>query len=87
MVKTLSINDITSNLPDIVERLHSGDYIVVEKNGRPVAGIIDADDMEDFVELQNSLIKKQISKGYQEFKTGKTVPARSFLQSLKRVGR
>lgn len=84
MTKTLSINDVTKTLPDIIESLQSGNYIIVEKNGKPVAGIIDVDDMEDFIELQSHSLKAQVRKGYKELKAGRTVPARPFLQSLKR---
>lgn len=85
MVKTLSLEKAKKELPDIVEKLQSGDFVVVQKNGRPVAGIVDVDDMENFLELQNSVMKRQIAKGYREFKARKTVSARSFLQLLRRV--
>ena len=87
MIKIMSIMESTKEFPNIVEKMRSGDYIILQKNGRPVAGIVDADDMEDFVELKNPLIKKQINRGYREFKAGKTMLARLFLQSLKRVGK
>lgn len=87
MVKTLSLEKAKTDLPNIVEKLQSGDFVIVQKNGRPVAGIVDVDDMEDFVELQNPLLKKQITKGYAEFKAGKTISTRSFLKYLKRVSK
>ena len=87
MVKTLSLEKAKKDLPSIVEKLHSGDFVIVQKNGRPIAGIVDVDDMKDFVELRNPVIKKQITRGYHEFKAGKTVAARSFLKSLKRASK
>ena len=60
MTRTLSLEKAAETLPSIVEKLRSGDFVIVQQNGKPVAGIVDVDDMEDFLELQNPLIKKQI---------------------------
>ena len=84
MTKTISLNEATKELPNIVEKLRSGDYVIVEKNGKPVAGIVDVDDMDDFAELQNKTIKNQIKKGYLEFKRGKARPASALLAELRR---
>ena len=83
MVKTLSIQEAKDKLPGIVEKLRSGDFVVVEKQGKPIAGIVDFEDMEDFLELNNAPLQKQIQGGYREFKTGKAVHARVFLKTLK----
>jgi len=83
MVKTLSIQEAKDKLPGIIEKLRSGDFVVVEKQGKPIAGIVDFEDMEDFIELNNASLQKQIQNGYKEFKTGKANPARAFLKTLK----
>ncbi len=82
MIKTISIKEAKKDLPNIIEKLQSGNYVILQKNGQLVAGLLDADNMEDFLELQNSTLKNQIKKGYQEFKKSKTVAGRVFLQSL-----
>jgi len=82
MTNTVSIQDATKNLPDIIEKLRGDNYFVVQKNGKPVAGIVGVDDMEDFLDLQNAALKKQIKKGYAEFKAGKAKPARLVLETL-----
>ncbi|MDP3785194.1 MAG: type II toxin-antitoxin system prevent-host-death family antitoxin [bacterium] len=82
MVKTLSIQEAQNKLPGIVKKLRSGDFVVVEKQGKPIAGIVDFEDMEDFLELNNESLQKQIRKGYKEFKVGKAIPARTFLKTL-----
>ena len=84
MTKTISLDKATKELPNIVEKLQSGDYVIVEKNGKPVAGIVDADDMDDFAELQNKTLKNQIKKGYLKFKRGKARLASSLLAELRR---
>lgn len=84
MTRTLSLEKAAETLPSIVEKLRSGDFVVVERNGKPVAGIVDANDMEDFIDTKNKVLKLQIKKGYNEFKKGKTAPARALLMALKR---
>ncbi|MBI2048287.1 MAG: hypothetical protein HYT27_04060 [Parcubacteria group bacterium] len=86
MTKTISIQQATKELPNIVEKLGKGDFVILQKNGRLVAGILDADDMEDFLELQNVSLKRQIKTGYKEFKKNKTMPGRLFLQLLRKNG-
>ena len=78
MVKTLSIQEAKDKLPGIIEKLRSGDFVVVEKQGKPIAGIVDFEDMEDFIELNNASLQKQIQNGYKEFKTGKAKPSPPF---------
>lgn len=84
MTKTISVQEATRELPNIVEKLHSGNFVILQKNGRLVAGILNANDMEDFLELQNLSLKRQIKDGYREFKKNKTVSGRLFLQSLRK---
>jgi antitoxin (DNA-binding transcriptional repressor) of toxin-antitoxin stability system len=82
MTKTISVENATKQLPHIVEKLRKGTYVVLQKNGLPVAGIVDASDMEDFLELRDPSLNKQITKGYKEFNKGKATSGRTFLQSL-----
>ncbi len=84
MTKEISVYEATKTLPDIVEKLRSGNFVILKKNGRLVAGILDADDMEDFLDTQNLSLKKQIKVGFKEFKKRKTISGQTFLQSLKK---
>ena len=45
----------------------------------PIAGIMDIDDMEDWLELQDPEIQKQIAEGYKEYRQGKTRSLDDFL--------
>ena len=49
------------------------------KNGFPIAGIMDIDDMEDWLELQDPEMQKQIAEGYKEYRQGRTRPLDEFL--------
>ena len=39
MTKTLSINDVQSQLPGLLARAKDGDEIIIEENGEPLAKI------------------------------------------------
>jgi len=83
MVHHIVITKARINLGQIVRRTHlNNEYFILEKDGIPVTGIMDIDDMEDWLELQNPKIQKQIAKGYEEYQQGKTRPARDFLAEL-----
>jgi hypothetical protein len=45
---------------------------------------MDVDDLEDWLELQDPKMQKQIEEGYREYREGKARPAREFLAELKR---
>ena len=45
----------------------------------PIAGIMDIDDMEDWLELQDPEMQKQIAEGYKEYRQGRTRPLDDFL--------
>ncbi|MDE2829795.1 MAG: hypothetical protein OXN20_06735 [Gemmatimonadota bacterium] len=45
----------------------------------PIAGIMDIDDMEDWLELQDSEMQKQIAEGYKEYRQGRTRSLDDFL--------
>jgi len=71
------------NLGQIVRRAHlNKECFILEKDGIPVAGIMDVADMEDWLELQDPKVHKQIEEGYQEYRQGKARPARDFLTEL-----
>lgn len=71
------------NLGQIVRRAHlNNECFILEKDGIPIAGIMDIDDMEDWLELQNPEIQKQIAKGHDEYQQGNTRSARDFLAEL-----
>lgn len=85
MVNVIPITKARINLGSIVKRARLGkEYFVLEKDGYPVAGLMDIDDFEDFLESREPKIKKQIAKSYQEYKMGKIRPAGLLLKELKK---
>jgi len=73
------------NLGQVVRRAHlNGEYFILEKDGIPVAGIMDADEFEDYLELQDPSLKRQIEEGYAEYKNGRTKSLDDVLVGLQR---
>ena len=79
MVHRIPLTKARINLGQIVRRAHlNNECFILEKNGIPIAGIMDIDDMEDWLELQNSEMQKQIAEGYKEYRQGRTRPLDDF---------
>jgi PHD/YefM family antitoxin component YafN of YafNO toxin-antitoxin module len=85
MVQTLPITKARINLGAVVKRIHlNKEYVILEKDGIPIAGIMDIDEFEDYLELQDPKIKRDIRKSTEEFRAGKGRLAREFLTELER---
>jgi antitoxin (DNA-binding transcriptional repressor) of toxin-antitoxin stability system len=83
MVHHLPLTKARVNLGQVVRRVHvNGEYFILEKDGIPVAGIVRADELEDYLELQDPILKKQIEEGYQEYRQGKARPLEDILAEL-----
>ena len=53
--------------------------VVILKKTTPIADIMDIDDMEDWLEVQDPKMQKQIAEGYKEYRQGRTRPLDEFL--------
>ncbi len=83
MVHRLPLTRARINLGAVVKRVHlNKEYIILEKDGIPVAGLMDIDEFEDYLELQDPKVRAIIAKGRQEYLAGKSRPAREFLREL-----
>ncbi len=84
MIETLPITKARINLGAVVKRVHlNKEYVILEKDGIPIAGMMDIDEFEDYLELQDPKVERQIKKSYQEYQAGKSRPARTLLAELK----
>src|SRR6266849_6542598 len=84
MVHRLPITQARINLGAVVRRIHlNKEYVILEKDGIPIAGLMDIDEFEDYLELQDPKVERQIKKSYQEYQAGKSRPARTLLAELK----
>jgi hypothetical protein len=88
MVHHIPITKARINLGQVVRRAHlNNEYFILEKDGIPIAGILDIAELEDYLELQKPQLKEQIRKGYQAYQRGDTRPANAFLKELRRRGK
>ena len=72
-----------SNLGDLVKRVHDNkEYLILEKDGVPVVGIMDIDEFEDYLELNDPKAQRTLRRSTEEFRAGKSRPAREFLAEL-----
>ncbi len=84
MVQTLPITKARINLGAVVKRIHlNKEYVILEKDGIPIAGIMDIDEFEDYLEVQDPQVKRHIKKSNEEYLTGKSRPARELLDELR----
>jgi hypothetical protein len=83
---TLSRMPITKariNLGQLAKRAHlNNEYFILEKDGIPVIGIMDADEMEDHLELRDPKVRAQIRQGTKDVRAGRTRPAEELLHEL-----
>jgi PHD/YefM family antitoxin component YafN of YafNO toxin-antitoxin module len=80
MVQSIPITKARVNLGAVVKRVHlNNEYVIIEKDGIPIAGIMNIDEFEDYLELQDPNVRQQLKKSSQEFQAGKGRPAREFL--------
>ncbi len=88
MVKYLPITEARRHLGEVIKKVRiNKDYFVLEKDGIPVAGLMDIDEFEDYLELHDPKLKTQIQKSYAEYQKGKARPAEDFLSELRKAKR
>lgn len=84
MVNTIPITRARHKLGQIVKRvIPHKEYFILEKDGIPVLGIMSADELEDYLELQDEKVQQLIEKNFQEYRAGKSRPARELLAKLR----
>lgn len=84
-IHRIPITKARINLGQVVRRVHvNKEYFVLEKDGIPVAGIIDIDELEDYLELRDPTVKRQIRESGGQYRRGEARHADDFLAELKR---
>jgi hypothetical protein len=86
IVRRIPITKARVNLGQVARRAHvNGEYFILEKDGIPIAGILSADELEDYLEIQEPGLKAQIRKSAEGYRSGKSRSADSFLAELRRA--
>lgn len=84
IVHRIPITKARINLGQVARRVHlHRECFILEKDGIPIAGIINVDELEDYLEIQNPQLKQQIAEGYSEYRQGKGRNFNDFLTELK----
>jgi hypothetical protein len=58
------------------------EYFILEKDGIPVIGLMDADEMEDYLELRDPKVNAQIRQSNLDVRAGRSKPADVLLKRL-----
>ena len=83
-INTLPITQARYNLGALAKRVHlNKEYFILEKDGIPIIGIMDADELEDYVELQDPKARRDIQRSNADIREGRTRPARELLTELR----
>ena len=83
MVRHLPITKARINLGAVVKQVHlNKEYVILEKDGIPIAAIMDVDEFEDYLELQDPKVERIIEESRQDALSGRTRNARRFLAEL-----
>jgi PHD/YefM family antitoxin component YafN of YafNO toxin-antitoxin module len=68
----------------VVKQVHlNKEYVVLEKDGIPIAALMDVDEFEDYLELQDPKVKRDIEISRKEYLAGKSRSADELLAELK----
>jgi PHD/YefM family antitoxin component YafN of YafNO toxin-antitoxin module len=85
VVERLALAKARTNLGAVVERVRLNKrYVILEKDGVPVAGVMDIHEFEDYLELQDPAVREHIRKSQAEYRTGKSRPAQAFVAEVRR---
>ena len=80
MVSRLPVTKARINLGQLIRRVHvNKEYFILEKGGIPVAGMMDAEEMEDYLEARDPQVRRHIQKSHEEYRAGKARPAKLLL--------
>ena len=84
VVERLPLTKARINLGAVVRRVHLHKaYVILEKDGIPIAGVMDIDEFEDYLELHDPKIREHIRKSQEEYRAGNSRPAEAFLAELR----
>ena len=83
MVRHLPITKARINLGAVVKQVHlNKEYVILEKDGIPIAVIMDVDEFEDYLEFHDKGAQMDIEISNREYRKGKSRPAQDFFKEL-----
>jgi len=86
MIHRIALTQARTNLGSVVRRVHNNkEYFILEKDGIPVAGLMDAEELEDYLELQNPKVREQIHNSNADYLAGRSRPAEMLQKELDKI--
>ena len=83
IVQRLPVTKARVNLGAVLKHVREKQAtIILERNGEPVAAIIDIEEFEDYVEINDPVVQREIEASRKEYEAGKGRPARELLAEL-----
>jgi PHD/YefM family antitoxin component YafN of YafNO toxin-antitoxin module len=83
-VARIAITKARINLGSVAKRAHlDGEYFILEKDGIPIAGIMSADELEDYLELRDPKVKKQITESRKDAAAGRLRDVGDFVVEMR----
>lgn len=83
-VVRMPMTEARIHLGSLVRGVHvDGDVVVLEKDGIPVAGLLDIDAVEDYLEARDPALLKRLRASMKAYRSGRGRPVREFLNELK----
>jgi hypothetical protein len=84
MIQRLPLTQARVNLGAVVKRVRlNKEYFILEKDGIPVAGLMDIDEFEDYLDLRDPKIRAHIRTSNKQYLAGKSRPVTEFLKKLR----
>jgi hypothetical protein len=85
MVNRIPITKARINLCQLTKLAHlNTEYFILEKDGIPAVGLMEADELDDCLEPQNPTVKEFIAASHQDYLAGRTRPAGELLAEVRR---
>lgn len=82
IIHRLPLTKARVNLGQVVKRAHvNKEYFILEKDGIPVAGILDAGELEDYLELRDPHARSAIAESNADIAAGRVKPAQDLLRT------
>jgi PHD/YefM family antitoxin component YafN of YafNO toxin-antitoxin module len=70
-VSHLPLTKARVNLGALIRRVHiNKEHFILEKDGIPVAVLLDIDEYEDYLDMRNKGLNRQIREGHKEYRRG-----------------
>jgi PHD/YefM family antitoxin component YafN of YafNO toxin-antitoxin module len=87
MVRHMPLTKARINLGAVVKQVHlNKEYVVLEKDGIPIAALMDAEEFEDYLELKDPEVKRHIAASTKEYREGKSFPAEDLIAESEEKG-